>query len=157
MITTIALFPKLVVSCTIQCVPLFFSQEQNCHMFFLVVLAKHWSSRSSHALCELIQDGRLLGSHWLRDFESSFVIGPQNPALWVAVRIQLCDWLSESSYVIGSQNLEKMSKKKGGKMKFSPVPPLTLRKLIFFIFSARKIIKQVEIIFLFSLSPSFLL
>ena len=77
---------------------------------------------------------------------------------------------TESSSLIGSQNLAanhfqtgprigpgKITKKKGGKMKFSPVPPLTLSKLIFYIFSARKIIKQVEMIFLFSLSPSFFL
>ena len=76
---------------------------------------------------------------------------------------------TESSSLIGSQNLAanhfqtgprigpgKMTKKKGGKMKFSPVPPLTLSKLIFYIFSARKIIKQVEMIFSF-LSLTFFL
>ena len=64
---------------------------------------------------------------------------------------------TESSSLIGPQNLAanhfqtgprigsgKMTKKKGGKMKFSPVPPLTLGELILHIFSAGKIINQVQ-------------
>ena len=74
-------------------------------------------------------------SHWLRGFgakiESPSLIGPQVLAAnHFQTRTRIGPW--------------KMTKKKGGKMIFKPVPPLTLGKLVFHIFSARKIIDQVQ-------------
>ena len=103
----------------------------------------------------------LMGHWWVLDLsESRWAI--QDGRLFSLIGLESFGAKTESSQGIGSQILagnhfqtgpvigpEKMTKKKGGKMKFSPVPPLTLSKLIFYIFSARKIIKQVEMIFFF--------
>ena len=79
-----------------------------------------------------------------------------NPAWWLALRIQLCEWLSESSYVIGFQNpamwlalriWKKCLRKRAGKIIFNQGHPCHWKNYFYTSFWLRKkekIISQVH-------------